>query len=175
MTIEKRTYANPEKAKAVMDELFSQGFSEVKASFKPDRVRVAVNARFGEGQRVKQILDSHEPLASDDEDWGSEDNEFPAAARASGSKVTDWAAPLSSLLGWKVLSDYQSPFWPKALVDDPAPLSTWLNWPVLTGASRLKAPTASAPEADSVAVRASGKASRHKPEPNRDQQGTGGN
>ena len=64
MAIEQRTYASSEKAKAAMDELVSQGFSDVKASFKQDRAHVAVNAPFGEGQRVAAILDRHEPLAS---------------------------------------------------------------------------------------------------------------
>ena len=44
----------------------------MKASFKPDRVLVAVDAPFGEGQRAAQILDSYGPLASDDEEWADE-------------------------------------------------------------------------------------------------------
>ena len=136
MAVETRTYAKSETAKAAMDELLSQGFSEVNASFKPDRARVDVDAPFGEGQRVAQILDRHGPLGPDDERSAGEPN---ARAGVVG-KVTDWAAPLSSLLGWKVLSDYRSPFWPQALVHDPAPLSTRLGWPVLCGPTRSAAP-----------------------------------
>ncbi len=130
MAIEKRTYANPEKAKAAMDELSSQGFSEVTTSFKPDRVLVAVNAPFGEGQRAARILDRHGPLASDDADKSARSPStspgFDCAALARS------ATPLSDFMGWSVLKkDYKSPFWPEALSDDPTPLSNKMGWSVL--------------------------------------------
>ena len=141
MAIEKRIFANSEKARAAIEELLSQGFSDVTASYKPDRVRIAVNAPFGKGQQVAQVLDSHGPVASDEEGWANDAKESSTAAQgAKSGSVTDWAAPLSSIFGWKVLSDYRSPLWPEALVADPAPLSTWLGWPVLCGASRRTAP-----------------------------------
>ncbi len=174
MAVETRTYAKSETAKAAMDELLSQGFSEVNASFKPDRARVDVDAPFGEGQRVAQILDRHGPLGPDDERSAGEPN---ARAGVVG-KVTDWAAPLSSLLGWKVLSDYRSPFWPQALVHDPAPLSTRLGWPVLCGPTRSAAPrreatapetaTADASQAAGVAAPGAGEAGGGQPEPGGD-------
>ena len=42
-----------------MDELFAKGFTEVKASFNPDKVQVAVNAPSGQGIAVAKILDSY--------------------------------------------------------------------------------------------------------------------
>ncbi|RBP14101.1 hypothetical protein DFR50_110126 [Roseiarcus fermentans] len=112
-----------------MDELSSQGFSDVEASFGPDRVRVAVNAPFGEGQRAAQILDRHGPMASGEADAGAGS---PTAAPAFDcAKIKDSAAPLSEFFGWSVLNDARSPFWPEALVDDPTPLSTRMGWSVL--------------------------------------------
>ncbi len=136
MAIEKRTYATSEEAKAVMDELLSQGFADVKASFKPDRVLVAVNAAFGEGQRATQILDRYQSIAPDDE--GSADEaatSAPAPRNLDWAKIANSATPLSDFFGWSVLKDYRSPVWPKALVDDPTPLSNKFGWSVLYGAS----------------------------------------
>ena len=131
MSIEKRTYADATLAKAAMDELFANGFKEVKASFKPDKVLVAVNAPFGEGTKAAKILDSHGPLTSDDEEWAKEGATFSSGGGLAG-KIQDPATPLSNLLGWKVLSDWKSPFWPQSLIDDPAPLSKKFGWSVLS-------------------------------------------
>ena len=152
MAIEQRTYASSEKAKAAMDELFSQGFSDVKTSFKPDRAHVAVNAPFGEGQRVAAILDRHEPLASE-ANRADVGGGRPVVARPFElGKVKDSATPLSDFFGWSVLNAYRSPFWPEALVDDPTPLSNRLGWSVLYGAfggavSRREPVKATAPAA----------------------------
>jgi hypothetical protein len=135
MAIEKRTYTKSEKAKAAMDELLSQGFTDVKASYTPDRVRIAVNAPFGEGQRATQILDRYEPIASDEEGLADEDAQSaPTARDLDWAKIASSATPLSDFFGWSVLKDYRSPFWPKALVDDPTPLSNKFGWSVLYGA-----------------------------------------
>ena len=64
MSIETRTYADADRARAAIDELSAKGFSDVKALFKPDHVRVVVNARFGEGRNASEILDRHGPLTS---------------------------------------------------------------------------------------------------------------
>jgi hypothetical protein len=130
MSIEKRTYADSAKAKAAMDELFAKGFTEVKASFKPDKVLVAVNAPSGKGTTAAKILESHGPLEADDEEWEKEGVE--PAAGGFASKIKNPATPLSDLLGWKVLSDKKGPFWPAALIDDPAPLSNKFGWSVLS-------------------------------------------
>ncbi len=130
MSIEKRTYADSAKAKAAMDELFAKGFTEVKASFNPDKVLVAVNAPSGQGVVAAKILESHGPLAVDDEEWAKEGVE--PAARGFASKIKNPATPLSDLFGWKVLSDKKGPFWPAALMDDPAPLSNKFGWSLLS-------------------------------------------
>ena len=161
MAIEQRTYASSEKAKAAMDELFSQGFSDVKTSFKPDRAHVAVNAPFGEGQRVAAILDRHDPLAPD-ADRADVGGGKPVVARPFElGKVKDSATPLSDFFGWSVLNAYRSPFWPQALVDDPTPLSNRLGWSVLYGAfgetvsrpvsGKATAPAGTAPDKPSSA------------------------
>ena len=118
-----------------MDELVSQGFADVEASFKPDRVRVAVNAPFGEGRRATEILDRYGPIALDDK--GAADLQAKSALTARDldfAKIAHSATPLSNFFGWSVLKDYRSPFWPKALVDDPTPLSNRFGWSVLYGA-----------------------------------------
>ncbi len=138
MAIEKRTYADAETAKAAIDELFANGFTEVNTSFKPDKVVVAVNAPFGEGSKAAKILDSYAPLATTEEEPAQESLKAPAQARKPFDLETalNSATPLSDFFGWSVLNDYKSPLWPKALVDDPTPLSNKFNWSVLYGASR---------------------------------------
>jgi hypothetical protein len=153
MSIEKRTYADADRARAAIDELSSKGFSDVKASFKPDRVQVVVNARFGEGRNAAEILDRHEPLASD-EAGSADDGSDPFPSRAPAgilSKVQDPATPLSNILGLPVLSRGLSGLAPKSLIHDPAPLSNWLNWPTLYGVKGVarKAPVAPAPDSPS--------------------------
>lgn len=83
MAIETRTYADADRARAALDELSSKGFSDVKASFKPDRIRVAVNAHFGEARNAAQILDRHGPLTSDEAGSEAHDDPemFPSRAR----------------------------------------------------------------------------------------------
>ena len=137
MAIEKRTYANSEEAKAAIDELFANGFTEVNTSFKPDKVVVAVNAPFGEGAKAAKILDSYATVPNDEEP-ADEVAKVPAAARKpfDFETVKDSATPLSDFFGWSVLNEYRSPFWPKELIDDPTPLSKKFNWSVLYGASR---------------------------------------
>ena len=130
MSIETRTYADADRARAAIDELSSKGFSDVKASFKPDKVLVAVNAPSGKGTSVAKILESHEPLEADDEEWEKEGLE--PAAGGFASKIKNPATPLSDLFGWKVLSDKKGPFWPAALIDDPTPLSSKFGWSVLS-------------------------------------------
>ncbi len=140
MAIEKRTYANSEEAKAAIDELFANGFTDVNSSFKPDKVVVAVNAPFGDGAKAAKILDSYATVATTDEELADESPKAPALASA--RKPFDFetalssATPLSDFFGWSVLNEYRSPLWPKALVDDPTPLSKKFNWSVLYGASR---------------------------------------
>jgi hypothetical protein len=138
MAIEKRTYANSEEAKAAIDELFANGFTEVNTSFKPDRVVVAVNAPFGEGAKAAKILDSYATVATTDEESAEEVAKAPTPARKpfDFDAFKDSATPLSDFFGWSVLNEYRSPFWPKALIDDPTPLSNKFNWSVLYGASR---------------------------------------
>ncbi len=134
MAIEKRTYADADRAKAAVDELSSNGFSDVRAWFKPNRAGVAVNAPFGEGQRAEQILDRHGPLISNEEVVDEPElfgSRRPVVGIRSG--VRDSAAPLSSFFGWPVLIHGLSWFAPKALINDPAPLSSWLGWPTLYG------------------------------------------
>lgn len=113
-----------------MDELFAKGFTEVKASFNPDKVLVAVNAPHGQGVTAAKILDSHEPLTVDDEEWAKEGAQTSAGGFA--SKIKNPATPLSDLFGWKVLSDKKGPFWPETLIDDPAPLSNKFGWSILS-------------------------------------------
>ena len=126
-----------------MDELFSKGFKEVKASFKPNRVRVAVEAPFGEGAKAAAILDKFEPLAADDTKW---EDEGAASGSAAARKPFDWskiselATPLSDFFNWRVLSDKKSPFWPEVLNDDPTPLSKKMNWAVLSAKDGDKNP-----------------------------------
>lgn len=138
MAIEKRTYANSEEAKAAMDELFANGFTEVNTTFKPDQVVVAVNAPFGEGAKAAKILDSYATVATTEEEPADEVAKAQALARKAFDfgVFKDSATPLSDFFGWSVLNDYRSPLWPKALVDDPTPLSNKFNWSVLYGASR---------------------------------------
>ncbi len=138
MAIEKRTYAKSEEAKAALDELFANGFTDVSTSFKPDRVMVAVNAPFGEGAKAAKILDSYPTLPMTDEELEGESVKAPALARKAFDFETAArsATPLSDFFGWTVLNDYRSPLWPAALIDDPTPLSNKFNWSVLYGASR---------------------------------------
>ena len=148
MSIEARTYADADRARAAIDELSSKGFSDVKANFKPDRVRVAVNARFGEARNAAQILDRHGPLTSEEAGSEANDNSDPFPSRAPAgilSKVQDPATPLSNILGLRVLTKGLSGLAPKALIDDPAPLSNWLGWPTLYGATQRR-PAASPPD-----------------------------
>lgn len=152
-----------------MDELVSQGFADVKASFRPDRVRVAVNAPFGEGRRATQILDRFGPITSDDEAW-QDAKSSPTARDLDWAKIASSATPLSDFFGWSVLKDYRSPLWPKALVADPTPLSNKFGWSVLYGASSQaerrrgavaapeKAPAATDVSADAVQVSRAGAA-----------------
>ncbi len=154
MSIETRTYADADRARAAIDELSSKGFSDVKASFNPDRVRVVVNAHFGEGRNAAQILDRHGPLTADEAGSEANDDSDLFASRApSGplSKVQDPATPLSNILGLPVLTKGLSRFAPKSLIHDPAPLSTWLGWPTLFGATggARKGPVASPPDSPS--------------------------
>ena len=158
MAIEKRTYDTTEKAKAAADNLLSQGFSDVSISYAQDKVRVAVDAPFGEGQRAAGILDSHGPLPPAAE---PRDELLPVERPLPGT-ITDWAAPLSNRFGWTVLNAYRSPFWPKALVDDPAPLSSWLDWPVLLGTSAPAAPQAADAAPDTVEAVAAASRRREK-------------
>ena len=126
MSIETRTYADADRARAAIDELSSKGFSDVKASFKPDHVRVVVNARFGEGRNAAQILDNHEPLTPEESARVAKEDPDPFPSRAAAgimSKVEDPATPLSNILGMRVL------------INDPAPLSNWLGWPTLFGST----------------------------------------
>lgn len=136
MAIEKRIYADSEQAKAAMDALLAKGFDDVKASFRPGKVQVAVNARFGEGAAAAQILDSFGPSAVHDEEFAEEAAKAPAVARPfEFANFKDSATPLSDFFGWSVLKEYRSPFWPEALIDDPTPLSNKFGWSVLYGAS----------------------------------------
>ncbi len=135
MSIETRTYADADRARAAIDELSAKGFSDVKALFKPDHVRVVVNARFGEGRNASEILDRHGPLTSGE---AANDDSDPSPSRSAAgilSKVQDPATPLSNILGLPVLSKGLSRLAPKSLIYDPAPLSNWLNWPTLYGAT----------------------------------------
>jgi hypothetical protein len=138
MAIEKRTYADSETAKAVMDELFASGFTDVNTSFKPGRVTVAVNAPFGDGAKAAKILDSYAPLATTDEESAEVSAKAPAPVRKPFDFETALASatPLSDFFGWSVLNDYRSPLWPETLMDDPTPLSNKFKWSVLYGASR---------------------------------------
>ncbi|RBP14102.1 hypothetical protein DFR50_110127 [Roseiarcus fermentans] len=133
MAIEKRTFTSSEKAKAAIDELGAKGFKEVKASFKPDKVLVAVTAPFGDGAAVAKILDSHGGVATSEE-IADEGGKTVAAVRPFDfAKWKDSPTPLSDFFGWSVLkNDYKSPFWPEALSDDPTPLSTKMGWSVLS-------------------------------------------
>jgi hypothetical protein len=72
---------------------------------------VVVDPPFGFARAAMNILDSHNPTEVD----------LPQAAPPPAAAATTWrsATPLSSWLGWRVLSD------------DPAPLSNLLNQPVL--------------------------------------------
>ena len=140
-----------------MDELSSQGFLEVRASYKPDRVRVAVNAPFGEGQRAAKILDRHGPLAADDTEWEDEVKSPSASRSLDCATLAASATPLSDLFGWRVLTtdDYKSPVWPAALSDDPTPLSNKMGWSVLEivkpgSASKIKNPAT--PLSDSLGL-----------------------
>jgi hypothetical protein len=123
-----------------MDELSSKGFSDVKASFKPDRVQVVVNAPFAEGRNAGQILDSHGPLMSDEDARAANEDPDPSPSRAPVgilSKVRDPATPLSDILGLRVL------------INDPAPLSNRLGWPTLFGSVRRAQQRPVAPPPDS--------------------------
>jgi len=136
MAIEKRIYADSEKAKAAMDALMAKGFDDVKASFKPGKVQVAVNAPFGEGATAAKILDSHGPSALEDAEFAEEGPKAQVVARPFDfESFKHSATPLSDFFGWSVLKDYRSPFWPEALLDDPTPLSNKFGWSVLYGAS----------------------------------------
>jgi hypothetical protein len=139
MSIETRTYDDADRAKAAIDELASKGFSDVKALFKPDHVRVVVNARFGEGRNAAQILDSHGPLTPEEAARSAKDDPDPFPARAAAgilAKVEDPATPLSNILGLRVL------------INDPAPLSNWLGWPTLFGSTRRSQQRPAAASAD---------------------------
>ena len=105
MAIEKRTYADAGRAKAAVDELTSNGFSDVRAWFKPNRAGVAVNAPFGEGQRAEQILDRHGPLISNEEE--AVPDLFGSRRSVIGIRSGDGdpATPLSNIFGWPVLID----------------------------------------------------------------------
>ncbi len=142
MAIEKRIYADAERAKAAVDELSSNGFSDVRAWFRPDRAGVAVNAPFGEGQSAGQIMDRHGPLISNEE--VDEPDLFGSRRSVVGMRAGagDPATPLSSFFGWPVLIHGLSWFAPKALINDPAPLSNWLGWPTLYGSVRGSRPRA---------------------------------
>ena len=144
MAIEKRTYADADRAKAAVDELSSYGFSDVRAWFKPTRAGVAVDAPFGEGQTAAQILDRHGPLISNEEEAVPDLFGSRRAVIGILSKNGDPATPLSDFFGWRVLIDGLSWFAPKALIDDPAPLSSWLGWSTLFGSlnSPLRGPAA---------------------------------
>ena len=72
-------------AKAAIDELFANGFTEVNTSFKPDKVVVAVNAPFGEGAKAAKILDSYATVATTDEELGAREPEGSGSGRASPS------------------------------------------------------------------------------------------
>ena len=135
MAIERRTYANSENARAALDELLLQGFSEFRASFRWERAHLAVTAPGDdEAQRVAGILDRHGPLP--DGDWDDEADAGRASPLFDFGKAWNSTTPLSDFFGWSVLSSYRSPFWPAALLADPTPLSNKFGWAVLYGASQ---------------------------------------
>jgi len=73
---------------------------------------VLVCPPFGYAKAATEVLDSHHSIAVDLP-------EAPVAASASAAAGWDGATPLSSWLGWTVLSN------------NPTPLSSWLGWSVL--------------------------------------------
>jgi len=148
MTIEKRTYLDAATAKGAVDELSANGFSDVRAWFRPDRAGVAVDAAFGKGQTAAQILDRHGPVLTNEEEIVP-DVFPPRAVVGLRSRGRSSATPLSDLFGWTVLSHGLSPLAPKALIDEASPLSRWLGWSTLYGS--LGSPSRGGPA--SVAVR----------------------
>ena len=97
---------------------------------------VGVKPPFGQGKVAVAALDAAGPMAV----------ETPKAqAAAAGTELMSNATPLSSWLGWRVLSDDPTPlssmfgwkvksdkafFMVSELKDDPAPLSSMLGWKV---------------------------------------------
>jgi hypothetical protein len=116
-----RIYPNQETANAAIAELNAHGFKahivEGEAAriyaehVQPGEVPVmVVDPPFGHAGEATKILESHNPVKVD----------LPHVGPTHDLKV-DWlsATPLSTFLGWQVLSE------------DPTPLSTSLNQPVL--------------------------------------------
>ena len=124
-TSEEGTAASPDRASISAEpdltSILAAGVSPVQAPIYAEGIRrgevlVAVQPLFGFAHSATTILDSFDPVAV-------AVPEEPASVAAH-----DAAAPLSSALGWKVLSS------------DPTPLSTWLKWRTLKpepGASRV--------------------------------------
>ena len=90
MSIETRTYADADRARAAIDELSAKGFSDMKALFKPDHVRVVVNARFGEGRNASEILDRHGPLTSGE---AANDDSRPVSVAIGGRDPIESSGP----------------------------------------------------------------------------------
>lgn len=105
-----------------IDAIMNAGVEREHARIYSERIQsgevlvVVVDPPFGFAKTALDILDSHNPVAVD-----LPVAEVTQAGRTQAGRTWDWRSPtpLSSWLGWRVLSD------------DPTPLSNYLNRPVL--------------------------------------------
>ena len=125
--------------------LMKQGVGEVQAHRYAERIDggetfLIMNAPFGGSARAAEILERPRPGDSATPSLAYETRSVDWAAPL--SSALGWRvlardpAPLSSWLGWKLLSDKQGPgetsHGAKILSDNPAPLSSWLGWKLLS-------------------------------------------
>jgi hypothetical protein len=120
-----RVYDSQETAAAAAAALKEKGFTSAVTETPDGTAAVEVAPPFGRGAEAEALLNSFGPIASPAPKAAAPVTVFPKPT----ATVFDNAAPFSTALGLSVLTSFESGI---ILSPDPAPLSSKLGWKVLS-------------------------------------------